>query len=111
MNTILQLFMKIKLRVKRKSSSSVLNLIQNRPLPPIVDELRQRCTVRFILKLKYDTPSNIVHHEALNKLKLLTVSNLLFELSEIYVAGGLRHSVPMVVKLVDEYKAGALAWH
>ncbi|RNA00337.1 hypothetical protein BpHYR1_053125 [Brachionus plicatilis] len=62
-------------------------------------------TVRFILKLKCDTPSNIVHHEALNKLKLLTISNLLFELSERYVAGVLRHSVPMVVKLVDEYKA------
>ncbi|RMZ93853.1 hypothetical protein BpHYR1_016109, partial [Brachionus plicatilis] len=38
-------------------------------------------------------------------LKLLTVSNRLFELSERYVAGGLRHSVPLVVKLVDEYKA------
>ncbi|RMZ99336.1 hypothetical protein BpHYR1_015390 [Brachionus plicatilis] len=62
-------------------------------------------TVRFILKLKYDTSSNIVHHETFNKLKLLTVSNRLYELSERYEAGGLRHSVPLVVKLVDEYKA------
>ncbi|RNA16145.1 RNA-directed DNA polymerase from mobile element jockey-like [Brachionus plicatilis] len=42
----------------------------------------QNTTVRSILKLKYDTPSNIVHHEAFNKLKLITVSNRLFELSE-----------------------------
>ncbi|RNA27749.1 hypothetical protein BpHYR1_011827 [Brachionus plicatilis] len=38
-------------------------------------------------------------HEAFNKLQLLTVSNRLFELSERYVAGGLGHSVPLVVKL------------
>ncbi|RNA02038.1 hypothetical protein BpHYR1_019149 [Brachionus plicatilis] len=46
------------------------------------------------------------HHEALNKLKLLTASNRLFELSERYIAGGLRHFVPLVVKPVGEYKAG-----
>ncbi|RNA10355.1 hypothetical protein BpHYR1_036334 [Brachionus plicatilis] len=42
---------------------------------------------------------------SVNKLKLLTVSNRHFELSEIYVAGGLHHFLPLVVKLVDEYKA------
>ncbi|RNA07808.1 hypothetical protein BpHYR1_012602, partial [Brachionus plicatilis] len=58
----------------------------------------QNSAIRFILKLKYDTPSNILHHEAFNKLKFLTVSNRLFELSERYVAGELRHSVPLVLK-------------
>ncbi|RMZ97686.1 hypothetical protein BpHYR1_022182 [Brachionus plicatilis] len=33
-------------------------------------------TVRSILKLKYDTPSNILHHEAYNKLKLLIQSQI-----------------------------------
>ncbi|RNA19348.1 hypothetical protein BpHYR1_015679, partial [Brachionus plicatilis] len=69
-------------------------------------KILQNSAIRFILKLKYDTPSNILHHEALNKLKFLTVSNRLFELRERYVAGRLRHSVPLVIKLVDEYKAG-----
>ncbi|RNA36719.1 hypothetical protein BpHYR1_034649, partial [Brachionus plicatilis] len=67
-------------------------------------QVLQNSAVRFILK--YDTPFNILHHEAFNKLKLLTVSNGLFELSERYVAGRLRHSVPLVIKLVYEYKAG-----
>ncbi|RNA19135.1 hypothetical protein BpHYR1_026560 [Brachionus plicatilis] len=58
-------------------------------------------TVRSILKLRYDTPSNILHNEAYNKLKLLTVSNRLFELSERYVRAGLSHSVPLTVRLVD----------
>ncbi|RNA14984.1 hypothetical protein BpHYR1_019022, partial [Brachionus plicatilis] len=61
---------------------------------------------QLILKLKYETPSNIVHHEALNKQKLLTVSNRLFELSERYVGTGLSHSIPLVVRLVKEYKEG-----
>ncbi|RNA31299.1 hypothetical protein BpHYR1_033894 [Brachionus plicatilis] len=47
----------------------------------------QDSAVRSILKLNYDTPSNIMHQEALNKLKL-TVSNRLFELSERYVRAG-----------------------
>ncbi|RNA18981.1 hypothetical protein BpHYR1_041821 [Brachionus plicatilis] len=59
-----------------------------------------------INKLKYDTPSNIVHHEVFNKLKLLTDSNRLFELSERYVGTGLSHSIPLVVRLVKEYKEG-----
>ncbi|RNA18697.1 RNA-directed DNA polymerase from mobile element jockey-like [Brachionus plicatilis] len=66
----------------------------------------QNTAVRSILKLKYDTPSNIVHHEAFNKLKLLTVSNRLFELSDRYVGTGLRHSIPLVERLVKEYKEG-----
>ncbi|RNA18852.1 hypothetical protein BpHYR1_005265, partial [Brachionus plicatilis] len=66
----------------------------------------QNAAVRSILKLKYDTPSNIVHHEAFNKLKLLTVSNRLFLLSERYVGTGLSHSIPLVVRLVKEYKEG-----
>ncbi|RNA25185.1 RNA-directed DNA polymerase from mobile element jockey-like [Brachionus plicatilis] len=63
----------------------------------------QNTAVRSILKLKYDTPSKILHHEAFNKLKLLTVSNRLFELSERYFGTGLSHSIPLVVK---EYKEG-----
>ncbi|RNA10758.1 hypothetical protein BpHYR1_042833, partial [Brachionus plicatilis] len=59
----------------------------------------QNTVVRSILKLKYDTPSNIVHHEAFNKLKLLTVSNRLFELSERYVGTGLSHSIALVERL------------
>ncbi|RNA37991.1 hypothetical protein BpHYR1_022110 [Brachionus plicatilis] len=66
----------------------------------------QNTAVRSILKLKYDTPSNIVHHEAFNKLKLLTVSNRLFELSERYVGTGLSHSIPLVFLT---YSEGALA--
>ncbi|RNA36063.1 hypothetical protein BpHYR1_052713 [Brachionus plicatilis] len=61
--------------------------------------------VRSILKLNYDTPSNIGHHEAFNKLKLLTVSNRLFELNEGYVGTGLSDSIPLVVRL-KEYKEG-----
>ncbi|RNA13285.1 glycoside hydrolase [Brachionus plicatilis] len=66
----------------------------------------QNSAVQFILKLKYDTPSNIMHQEAFNKLKLLTVTNRLFELSERYVRAGLNHSVPLVVRLVEEYREG-----
>ncbi|RNA38918.1 hypothetical protein BpHYR1_036155 [Brachionus plicatilis] len=66
----------------------------------------QNTAVRSILKLKYDTPSNIVHHEAFNKLKLLAVSNRLFELSERYGGTGLSHSIPLVERMVKEYKEG-----
>ncbi|RNA20471.1 hypothetical protein BpHYR1_017274 [Brachionus plicatilis] len=59
--------------------------------------------VRYILKLKYDTPSDILHNEAFDKLKLLKVSNRLFELAERYVGVGLSHSVPLVTRLVEEY--------
>ncbi|RNA16638.1 hypothetical protein BpHYR1_007234 [Brachionus plicatilis] len=71
----------------------------------------QNTAVRSILKLKYDTPSNILHHEAFNKLKLLTVSNRLFELSERYVGTGLSHSIPLVERLVKEYKEGFESRH
>ncbi|RNA29931.1 RNA-directed DNA polymerase from mobile element jockey-like, partial [Brachionus plicatilis] len=66
----------------------------------------QNSAVRSILKLKYDTPSNIMQQEAFFKLKLLTVTNPLFELSERYVRAGLNHSVPLVVSLVEEYREG-----
>ncbi|RNA11629.1 hypothetical protein BpHYR1_008456 [Brachionus plicatilis] len=59
-------------------------------------------SARSILKLKYDTPSNIMHQETFNKLKLRTVSNRLFELSEIYVRAGLSNSVPLVVRIMEE---------
>ncbi|RNA20644.1 hypothetical protein BpHYR1_044840 [Brachionus plicatilis] len=62
--------------------------------------------VRSILKLKYDTPSNILNQEAYNKLKLLTISNRLCELSERYIRAGLNNSVPLVLRLLEEYKAG-----
>ncbi|RNA26439.1 hypothetical protein BpHYR1_003773 [Brachionus plicatilis] len=42
-----------------------------------------------------------MHQEAFNKLKLLTVTNRLFELSERYVRSGLSRSVPLVVRLVE----------
>ncbi|RNA36062.1 hypothetical protein BpHYR1_052712 [Brachionus plicatilis] len=51
-------------------------------------------------------PSNIIHQEAFNKLNLLTISNRLFELSERYVRTGLSRSVPLVVRLVEEYREG-----
>ncbi|RNA30560.1 hypothetical protein BpHYR1_042545, partial [Brachionus plicatilis] len=69
-------------------------------------EVIQNSAFRSILKLRYDTPSNIFHNEAYNKLKLLTVSNRLFELSERYVRAGLSHSVPLTVRLVEEYNKG-----
>ncbi|RNA36923.1 hypothetical protein BpHYR1_037019 [Brachionus plicatilis] len=34
------------------------------------------------------------------------ISNRLFELSERYVGTGLSHSIPLVVRLVEEYKEG-----
>ncbi|RMZ96170.1 hypothetical protein BpHYR1_029305 [Brachionus plicatilis] len=61
----------------------------------------QNSAVRFILKLKYDTPSDILHNEAFDKLKLLKVSSRLFELAERYVGVGLSHSVPLVTRLVE----------
>ncbi|RNA21073.1 RNA-directed DNA polymerase from mobile element jockey-like [Brachionus plicatilis] len=69
-------------------------------------EVIQNSEVRSILKLRYDSHSNILHNEAYNKLKLLTVSNRLFELSERYVRTGLSHSVPLTVRLVEEYNRG-----
>ncbi|RMZ98105.1 hypothetical protein BpHYR1_044073 [Brachionus plicatilis] len=69
-------------------------------------EVIQNSAVRSILKLKYDTPSNIIYLEAFNKLNLLPVSNRLFELSERYVKAELSHSVPVVVRLVEEYREG-----
>ncbi|RNA09200.1 RNA-directed DNA polymerase from mobile element jockey-like [Brachionus plicatilis] len=69
-------------------------------------EVIQNSAVRSILKLRYYTPSNILHNEAYNKLKLLTVSNRLFELSERYVRAGLSHSVPLTIRLVEEYNRG-----
>ncbi|RNA24770.1 RNA-directed DNA polymerase from mobile element jockey-like [Brachionus plicatilis] len=69
-------------------------------------EIIQNSAVRSILKLRYDTPSNILHNEAYNKLKLLTVSNRLFELSERYVRAGLSHSVQLTVRLVEENNKG-----
>ncbi|RNA21180.1 hypothetical protein BpHYR1_011257 [Brachionus plicatilis] len=71
----------------------------------------QNTAVRSILKLKYDTPSNIVHHESFNKLKLLTVSNRLSELCERYVGTRLSHSIPLVERLVKEYKEGFESRH
>ncbi|RMZ99067.1 hypothetical protein BpHYR1_007269 [Brachionus plicatilis] len=53
------------------------------------------------LKLKYDTPLNILHHETLNKLTLLTVSNRLFELSERCDKTGLNESDPTFNVLFD----------
>ncbi|RNA12726.1 hypothetical protein BpHYR1_032832 [Brachionus plicatilis] len=47
-----------------------------------------------------------MHQEAFNKLKLLTFSNRLVELSDIYVRAGLSNSVPLVVRLVEEYREG-----
>ncbi|RNA17999.1 hypothetical protein BpHYR1_012102 [Brachionus plicatilis] len=69
-------------------------------------EVIQNSAVRSILKLRYDTPSNILLNEAYIKLKLLTVSNRLFELSERYVRAGLSHSVSLTVRLVEEYNKG-----
>ncbi|RNA23268.1 hypothetical protein BpHYR1_033067 [Brachionus plicatilis] len=53
-------------------------------------EVIQNSAVRSILKLKYDTPFNILHHEAYNKLKIPAVSNRLCELSERYIRAGLK---------------------
>ncbi|RMZ99259.1 hypothetical protein BpHYR1_047833, partial [Brachionus plicatilis] len=47
-----------------------------------------------------------MYQEAFNKLKLLTVSNRLFDLSERNFRTGLSHSVPLVVSLVKEYREG-----
>ncbi|RNA18251.1 RNA-directed DNA polymerase from mobile element jockey-like [Brachionus plicatilis] len=62
--------------------------------------------VRSILKLRYDSPSNIFHYEAYIKLKLLTISNRLFELSERYVRTELSNSVLLIVRLMEEYNKG-----
>ncbi|RNA18253.1 hypothetical protein BpHYR1_016038 [Brachionus plicatilis] len=56
----------------------------------LVDEIKERCNKR------------------LNIIKILSnkkwVSNRLFELSERYVGTGLSHSIPLVERLVKEYK-------
>ncbi|RNA41748.1 hypothetical protein BpHYR1_040116 [Brachionus plicatilis] len=36
----------------------------------------------------------------------MAISNRLFELSERYIGTGLSHSIPLVVRLVEEYKEG-----
>ncbi|RNA07838.1 hypothetical protein BpHYR1_034787 [Brachionus plicatilis] len=59
----------------------------------------QNSAVRSILKLRFDTPSSILYHEAHNKLKFHTISNRLFELSERYVRAGLTYSVPVLLRL------------
>ncbi|RNA14468.1 RNA-directed DNA polymerase from mobile element jockey-like [Brachionus plicatilis] len=74
-------------------------------------EVIQNSAVHSILKLRYDTPSNILHNEAYNKLKLLTVSSRLFELMERYVGTGLSHSIPLVERLMKEYKEGYESRH
>ncbi|RMZ97086.1 hypothetical protein BpHYR1_028684 [Brachionus plicatilis] len=66
----------------------------------------QNSAVRYILKLRFDTPSSILYHEAQNKLKFHTISNRLFELSERYVRAGLTNSVPLLLRLVNEYRRG-----
>ncbi|RNA12658.1 hypothetical protein BpHYR1_016988 [Brachionus plicatilis] len=66
----------------------------------------QNSAVRSILKLKYDTPSKFIHQETFNKLFILTVSNRLFELSERFVRAGLSHPVPLVIRLIEEYRDG-----
>ncbi|RNA07423.1 hypothetical protein BpHYR1_013753 [Brachionus plicatilis] len=95
-------------RYKKESDNLNLKIYGNRIVSQ--KEIKflaiQSTAVRSILKLKYDTTSNIVHHEAFNKLKLLTVSNRLFELNERYVGTGLSHSIPLVERLVKEYKEG-----
>ncbi|RNA06894.1 hypothetical protein BpHYR1_025226 [Brachionus plicatilis] len=62
----------------------------------------QNSAVGSILNLNQDT-SNIMDQEAINKLKQ-RVSNRLFKLSERYVRAGLSHFVPLVVRLVEEYR-------
>ncbi|RNA20646.1 hypothetical protein BpHYR1_044842 [Brachionus plicatilis] len=47
-----------------------------------------------------------MYQEFFNKLKPLTVSNRLCELSERYIRTGLSNSVPLVLRLLEEYKAG-----
>ena len=66
----------------------------------------QNSAVRSILKLRFDTPSSILYQEAQNKLKINTIANRLFELSERYVRVGLGNSVPLLTILVSEYRRG-----
>ncbi|RNA35182.1 hypothetical protein BpHYR1_023987 [Brachionus plicatilis] len=85
----------------------------------LVDEIKERCNTRLnlikILNSEYSSQIypqikiySLQHHASgvFNKLKLPTVSNRLFELSERYVRTGLSHSIPLVVRLVEEYKEG-----
>ena len=79
-----------------------LNLLSETNLKKL--QVIQNSATRTILKLRYDTPTSFLHHEA--KLKLHTFANRLDELTEKYVGRSLAYSVPLVVRLVDEYKRG-----
>ncbi|RMZ99804.1 hypothetical protein BpHYR1_023631, partial [Brachionus plicatilis] len=57
------------------------------------------------LGLKFD--SKLSFAPMVDEIKQRSSSRLnLIKIFDRYVAGGLRHSVPWVIKLVDEYKAG-----
>ncbi|RNA10414.1 leucine-rich repeat transmembrane neuronal 4 [Brachionus plicatilis] len=115
--TKVKIYLDLKINNKEKVKFLGITLDSKLTYSPMVDELKeqtnikkiqvtQNSAVRSILKLKYDTPSNIIHQEAFNKLNLLTISNCLFELRERYVRAGLSHSVPLVIRLVEKYREG-----
>lgn len=81
-----------------------LNLLSESNLKKL--QAFQNSAVRTILKLKYDTSSVNLHHEALTRLGLETVANRLDGLTERYVRNGLSNSVQLVVRLVEEYQRG-----
>ncbi|RNA04101.1 hypothetical protein BpHYR1_014535 [Brachionus plicatilis] len=64
---------------KRKNLNKMITKKVSSHEKPTPKKLKviQNLVVRSILKLKYDTPSNIIHQEAFNKLNLLTASNQL----------------------------------
>ncbi|RNA20395.1 hypothetical protein BpHYR1_007971 [Brachionus plicatilis] len=89
-------------------------------LNPMVDEFKECCNSRNRIKI-YKKKLLIIHIIVVfflsfeltfekstyctYKVKhLLSISNRLFELSERYVRAGLSHSVPLVVRLEEEYR-------
>ena len=84
-----------------------INLISNTNLNKL--QTIQNAAVRSILKLKHDTPTNVLHHEAFEKLKIHSVENRLSDLTENYVRRGLEGPVPLVVRLASEYSRGFTA--
>ena len=66
----------------------------------------QNTAIRNILKLKFDTPSSIIHYEGLKQLNLQKIDNRLDELTERYIRNGLDKSVDIIVQLINEFNLG-----
>ena len=80
-----------------------LNLLSNESLRRL--QVIQNTAIRSILKLKIETPLDLLHHLASNKLNIHRTDNRLFDLNEKYISNGLKNSVPLVVRMIKEHRS------